>query len=150
VAQLLEQMITISDNTSANLLGNRVGWHRIDDGLHELGLCATRTITPLHTTVGDMAALLTAIASGQAVSPAASAEMEDLLRCQQIRDRIPAGVPSDVPVGNKTGNQPNATRDVAIVYAPAGTYVLTVLSDLPWTSTPIVELSRRIYRAKNP
>ena len=145
VEQLLEQMITLSDNTSANMLGSRVGWHRIDDGLRELGLCATRTTTPLQTTAADMAALLAAIARGQAVSSAASAEMEGLLLRQQIRDRIPAGIPADVAVGNKTGNQPDATHDVAIIYAPAGTYVLAVLSDLPWTSTPIVELSRRIY-----
>jgi beta-lactamase class A len=76
--------------------------------------------------------------------------MEELLLRQQIRDRIPAGIPSDVPVGNKTGNQPDATHDVAIVYAPSGTYVLAVLSDLPWNSTPIVELSRRIYAHQNP
>jgi beta-lactamase class A len=150
VAQLLEQMITLSDNTSANMLATRVGWHRIDDGLRELGLCATRTMTPLQTTAGDIATLLAAMARGQAVSAVASREMEELLLRQQIRDRIPAGIPSDVPVGNKTGNQPDATHDVAIVYAPSGTYVLAVLSDLPWNSTPIVELSRRIYAHQNP
>jgi beta-lactamase class A len=145
VEQLVEQMITLSDNTSANMLGNRVGWHRIDDGLRELGLCTTRTTTPLRTTAADMATLMAAIARGQAVSSTASAEMEGLLLRQQIRDRIPAGVPADVAVGNKTGNQPDATHDVAIVYAPAGTYVVAVLSDLPWTSAPIVELARRIH-----
>jgi beta-lactamase class A len=92
-----------------------------------------------------MATLMAAIARGQAVSSTASAEMEGLLLRQQIRDRIPAGVPADVAVGNKTGNQPDATHDVAIVYAPAGTYVVAVLSDLPWTSAPIVELARRIH-----
>ena len=145
VERLLERMITISDNTAAVTLANRVGWHRIDPGLAEVGVCATLTRGPLRTTARDMAALLAAIGRGEAVSSEASAEMAALLLRQQIRDRIPAGTPVGVPVGNKTGNLPDATHDVAIVYAPTGPYVLAVLSDLPWTATPIVELSRRIY-----
>mgnify|MGYP000362651245 CR=1 FL=1 len=80
------------------------------------------------------------------MSPQASAAMESLLLRQQIRDRIPQGVPAGVSVGNKTGNWTDATHDVAIVYAPWGTYVLAVLSDRPWTNTPIVELSRQVYQ----
>jgi len=44
---------------------------------------------------------------------------------------------------------PNATHDVAIVYAPSGTYVLAVLSDLPWTSAPILAVSRAVYTYYN-
>jgi beta-lactamase class A len=149
VEHLLEMMITISDNAAAVTLANRVGWRQIDAGLADLGLCATRTREPLRTTARDMAALLAAIARGEAVSPEASREMAALLLRQRIRDRIPAGVPREIPVGNKTANLPDATHDVAIVYAPAGPYVLAVLSDRPWTSAPIVELSRCIYAYYN-
>ncbi len=71
--------------------------------------------------------------------------MEQLLRQQRVRDRIPAGLPADVAVGNKTGNWDTATHDVAIVYAPAGTYLLVVLSEYPHDGSVIAELSRQVY-----
>jgi beta-lactamase class A len=145
IERLLETMITISDNASAIMLADRVGWRRVDQGLQELGMHATRTIPPPQTTARDMAVLLAAIARSQAVSVEASAEMKALLLRQTIGDRIPAGVPEGVLVGNKTGNLPNATHDVAIVYAPSGAYVLAVLSDLPWTPAPIVAISSAVY-----
>lgn len=145
VERLLELMITISDNAAAIMLGDRVRWRLIDQGLQELGLHATTTTSPFQTTARDMEVLLAAIARGTAVSAEASAEMEALLLQQTIRDRIPASVPAGVPVGNKTGNLPDATHDVAIVYAPSGAYVLAVLSDLPWTPAPIVAISRAVY-----
>jgi beta-lactamase class A len=144
IARLLEQMITISDTTAAVVLANRVGWHRIDAGLSPLGLTHTRTLPPFRTTAGDMARLLQAIARGEAVSLEASAEMEALLLRQRIRNRIPAGLPDGIPVGNKTANLPDATHDVAIVYAPGGTYVLAVLSDRAWTPGPIVGVSEEV------
>jgi beta-lactamase class A len=147
IGRLVEVMITHSDNTSAVMLGDRLGWRNIDQGIRGLGLSTTSVNTPQpYTTAADMAALLEAIARGLAVSSQASAEMESLLLRQQIRDRIPQGVPAGVSVGNKTGNWTDATHDVAIVYAPWGTYVLAVLSDRPWTNAPIVELSRQVYQ----
>ena len=149
IERLLERMIAFSDNAAAIMLAERVGWRRIDQGLEELGLHSTRTTLPLRTTARDMSVLLAAIAHGKAVSTEASAEMEELLLRQIIRDRIPAGVPEFVPVGNKTANLPDATHDVAIVYAPGGPYVLAILSDLPWTSAPIVAISRAVYAYYN-
>jgi beta-lactamase class A len=147
VGCLVEIMITHSDNSSAVMLGERLGWRSIDQGIRTLGLYSTSVNTPEpYTSAADMAALLEAIARGRAVSPEASAEMEALLLRQQIRDRIPRGVPAGVAVGNKTGNWADATHDVAIIYAPWGTYVLAVLSDRPWVNGPIVELSRRVYQ----
>lgn len=150
VSRLLELMITMSDNTSAVLLHGRLGGANVDAGLRELGLESTSVNTQeLPTTAGDMAALLRAVAVGEAVSPQASAEMEALLLAQRVRDRIPAGVPPGVRVGNKTANWTDATHDVAIVYAPAGTYVLAVLSGRPGDAATIVELSRLVYRYYN-
>lgn len=146
VGWLLEQMIVVSDNVSAVLLLERLGSANVDAGLRALGLKHTSVADEgLPTTAGDVALLLEAIATGQAVSPAASAEMEALLRHQAVRDRIPAGLPSDLPVGNKTGNWENAVHDAAIVYAPSGTYVLVVLSDGTGGNGPIVRLSERVF-----
>lgn len=151
VSRLLELMVTWSDNTSAVLLHQRLGGRNVDAGLQELGLTSTSVNTrDLPTTAGDMAALLRAVAAGEAVSPQASAEMEALLLAQRVRDRIPAGVPRGVPVGNKTANWTDATHDVAIVYAPAGTYVLAILSGKPGDAATLVRISRLVYQHFNP
>ena len=146
VGELVELMVTVSDNTASVMLRNALGRQQIDRTMRALGLRATSVATPaLPTTAADMAVLLEAITTGRAVSPRASRAMEQLLRQQRVRDRIPAGLPAGVAVGNKTGNWEHATHDVAIVYAPAGTYLLVVLSDHPHDGSVITELSRQVY-----
>jgi beta-lactamase class A len=149
VEDLVDLMITASDNTASSMLRNALGRQAIDQDIKALGLSGTSVVNPeLPTTAADMAALLEAIATGRAVSKAASKEMAELLLRQRVRDRIPAGIPEGVLVGNKTGNWSNATHDVAIVYSPAGTYVLAVLSDIPDDGL-ITELSRQVYEYYN-
>lgn len=146
VERLIELMITVSDNTAAIMLLHRLGNRNVDAGVAELGLRNTSVNTEdLPTSAVDMAILLEAIATGQAVSPGASEEMALLLLAQHVRGRIPAGVPPDVPVANKTGDWVDAVHDVAIVYAPSVTYLLVALSDNPLAHSRIVELSRRVY-----
>jgi hypothetical protein len=123
-------MITVSDNSSAYLLTQRVGGSRINEDASSLGLAQT-WIHPddLSTSAADMLKLLELIATGQAVDRESSAEMAHLLARQQIRSRIPALLPESTVVANKTGDWDDATHDVAIVYAPQGTFVLALLSD---------------------
>jgi beta-lactamase class A len=150
IERLIELMIVVSDNTAAIMLLRRLGNYNVDAGLEDLGLTATSVNTEeLPTTARDMALLMEAIATGAAVSPAASEEMAFLLLGQRIRNRIPAGVPQGVPVANKTGDWDDAAHDAAIVYAPSVTYVMVVLSDDPYAHSTIVELSRRVYEHYN-
>lgn len=146
IERLIELMITVSDNTAAIMLLRRLGNHNVDAGLMELGLTTTSVNTEdLPTSAADMAMLIEAIATGRAVSPAASEEMVSLLLAQRVRGRIRAGVPSGVPVAHKTGDWSNAIHDVAIVYAPSITYVLVTLSESPSAYSTVVELSQRVY-----
>lgn len=151
VERLLEFMITVSDNTSAVMLERRLGGQNVDLTMQGLGLLATSVMTPdLPTTAGNVALLLSAIAEGQGVSLVAREEMAGLLRRQTLRDWIPAGVPAEVAVGNKTGSWFNAAHDAAIVWAPFGTYVLAILSDVPEDSMMLTELSREVYQCLAP
>ncbi|HEX3245036.1 MAG TPA: serine hydrolase [Chloroflexota bacterium] len=146
VADLLELMITISDNTSAIMLLRTLGPGTIDETMSSLGLTTTSVLTEeLPTTAVDMATLLEAIERGQAVGAGASREMVDLMLRQTWRSRIPQGVPEGVLVGNKTGDWWDAAHDVAIVYAPGGAYVIAILSDGEGSDATIVELSERVY-----
>jgi beta-lactamase class A len=146
VSELLEMMITQSDNTSAIMLLRTLGPGAVDDTMASLGLTATSVLThDLPTSASDMAMLLEAIVRGRAFGPNASRGMLDLLLRQTWRDRIPAGLPDDVPVGNKTGDWDDAAHDVAVVFAPSGTYILAILSDGGGSDSTIIELSERVY-----
>lgn len=154
--ELVNHMVTASDNTSSVVLRDALGRTAIDRSMQALGLRSTSVSSPdLPTSAADMTLLLEAIATGRGVTPRASAAMMELLEQQWVRDRIPAGLPPDVLVGNKTGSWDNASHDVAIVEAPFGAYLLIVLSDLPGDDATIVALSRQVYayyaaRARSP
>jgi beta-lactamase class A len=64
---------------------------------------------------------------------------------QQVCDRLPALLPPGTEVANKTGNLPEVTHDVGIVYSPQPTYVIAVLSDESGDAQFIALLSRVIY-----
>ncbi|MGD9891799.1 MAG: serine hydrolase [Dehalococcoidia bacterium] len=144
--ELVDLMVTASDNTASVVLRDALGRTAIDRSMQALGLRSTSVSSPdLPTSAADMTLLLEAIAIGRGVSAPASAAMIELLQQQWVRDRIPAGLPPHVPVGNKTGSWDNAAHDVAIVDAPSGPYLLVVLSDLPGDDATIVAISQQIY-----
>ena len=146
VGRLVELMMVFSDNTASVLLRDALGRPAIDQTIRSLGLRTTSVSSPdLPTTATDMAILAEAIATGRGVSRAASQDMTQMLRKQSVRGRVPAGLPASVPVANKTGTWENAGHDVAIVYAPFGTYLLVVLSDLTVRDDLIAALSSRVY-----
>ncbi|MCL6648712.1 MAG: class A beta-lactamase-related serine hydrolase [Chloroflexi bacterium] len=127
--ELLEEMITLSDNAAAQYLLYRLGPQRINARMQALGLTATIVDWDTTTTPREMLRLLEGIAAGQLVSPAASAAMLEVLLRQRINDRIPQGLPAGVPIAHKTGNLDGIAHDAAIVYAPTGPFILVVLSD---------------------
>jgi beta-lactamase class A len=146
VARLVELMIVFSDNTASVLLRDTLGREQIDRTLRTLGLSVTSVGSEsLPTTALDMAVLAEAIAEGRGVSQSASQEMTRMLSEQSVRGRVPAGVPAGVRVANKTGTWEDIGHDVAIVYAPTGTYLLAVLSDLTVRDDLIAELSGAVY-----
>jgi len=139
--ELVEQMIVLSDNLATNLLLARTGTapvtalirslgvedchvlrHLMDENAARLGIANTVTAEGLNR-------LMEAIATGRAASPSSCREMIRILLAQQYRDMIPAGIPPSVPVANKTGWEDDMAHDTAIVFAPAGNYYLTILSD---------------------
>jgi beta-lactamase class A len=146
VREAVRAMITRSDNTSAVLMLYRLGPGTVDGTLRGLGLTGTSVNTEeLPTTAADMALLMEAVVRGTGLNAAARTEMRSLLLAQETRSGIPRSLPAGVHVGNKTGTWPGATHDVAFVEAPAGTYVIAILSDHSWDWDPIARVSRAVY-----
>lgn len=75
----------------------------------------------------DVARLLALIAQDECASPASCALMRETLLRQEWRDRIPAGLPRGLSVGNKTGSVAGTVNDVAIVRDRDGCTVVLAL-----------------------
>ncbi|HEV7180020.1 MAG TPA: serine hydrolase [Candidatus Baltobacteraceae bacterium] len=133
VRELLVPMITLSDNTASNALMRHFGL----DEINAVGVSAGMNHTKLArrfldytaivhhhdnvTTPRDMGTLLHAIARGARegvrtiVSPEHCRRMIDIMLGQTDRDAIPAGLPPNTQVANKTGEIDGTRNDVAIV-----------------------------------
>lgn len=130
LGEALERMITISDNSSAILLTDRVGALNINQDLRGLGLAHTRLfLDDLVTSPLDALVFLEMLARGEGVSPRASAEMLQLLSRQRVNDRIPRLLPPGTIVAHKTGNLAGVINDVGVVYAPGVAFIIAVLTD---------------------
>ena len=158
VADLIHLMIVVSDNTATNLLVNKLGVARINEGMVSLGFVNTKIFRPTFrngraeilpdlekefglgmATPRDMARLMALIADGKAVSAEASAAMTATLRRQQDRAMIPRLLPPGLQIGNKTGTDQeklpgkNGVRgqvrvDAAIVTGPNVRYAIAIFA----------------------
>ena len=141
VSTLLTQMITVSDNTAANMLIRLVGRQNINHTMQRLGLQHTLLADFIHTegwdvretlrtTPADMTRLLAEMAQKKLIDQWASAQMIDILEHQEINTLLPEPLP-EIPIAHKTGSFSDTLNDVGIVYA-AQPYVIAIFStELP-------------------
>ena len=127
--ELAEAMITVSSNFATNLIIERLGAKSIQKTTDALGASGMHVLRGVEdqkafdkglnnsTTARALLTLMEAIAHGRAVDSAASEEMVAILKRQQFRDRIPAGLPAGIAVAHKTGEITRIQHDAAIVYA---------------------------------
>lgn len=149
---LLNLMITRSDNTAAVMLGQWLGAEAVNGWLERHGLKRTRLLVPFPyqgsfeeaqakggegwealkvwgigvTTPNEMRTLMEMILDGRAGTPAACEEMLRILGQQFYDDGIASQVPPWVGVASKHGSEDTTRSDVAIVYSPSGDYLLAV------------------------
>jgi beta-lactamase class A len=168
VLELIRPMIQLSDNTAANALIGHFGVSTINHVGHAAGLRQTHLARHFldyaaivrHednvTSPADMAHLLFSFERAArenvatVASPLACRAMIEIMLGQTDREGIPAGIPSDVPVANKTGAIDGTRNDVAIV-DPFGNspFVLAILSkgidDYGQTYASMRRIARALY-----
>jgi beta-lactamase class A len=170
VAQLIRPMITVSDNTAANLLIGHFGFAAINATAKRAGMKRTHlarrfldyTAIEHHnenlSTPADMGRLLYLIERGahegtaSIVSSLHCRAMVDIMLRQTDRDGIPAALPPHTVVANKTGEIEGTRNDVAVI-RPFGESPLVLaimtkdLEDYSAAYAAIHAVTRAVYRA---
>lgn len=164
VVELARHMIATSSNLATNLLLDLVGLERIQrtlDGLGAEGVELRRGVEDERAfqeginnrvTADGLVRVLRLIEEKKALSPEACEEMLDILHQQEFRSGIPAGLPDDARVANKTGEISTMAHDTGLVYLPGREpYALAILTEWSADRTSgrretLARISRAVYR----
>lgn len=163
VSYLLTKMITVSDNTAANMLIRLVGRTNINATMKDLGLHHThladyirteeRSVRQtLRTTPSDMVKLLSDMARHKLIDEWSSNEMIAILEHQEINTLLPVPLPDDVLIAHKTGSFNDTLNDVGIVFGPEPYVIAVMTTDLPSLSsgrTFIRHISKMAFNRMN-
>ena len=167
---LLTLMIIMSDNTAANLCITRVGISAVNKTLASLGLSGTMLQRKMmdmaakerglenFTTPSDMAKLLELFGRHSVLTPNSCELAMDIMKRQQVNDRLPLFLPPEVAVAHKTGEWIGVRHDVGIIFAESGPLVIAALTKDINTqidkrfigggaSALIAQISRLVYEA---
>jgi beta-lactamase class A len=142
VSELAEHMITSSSNLATNLLLDLVGLDVVQRTIEEFGLegidlrrgvedeLAFDHGISNRVTARGLVGLLRLIGEERAFTPELSRQMLDVLHRQQFRSGIPAGLPREARVANKTGDISTVAHDAGLVYLPGRKpYAIAVLTE---------------------
>ena len=149
-------MIVVSDNTATNLILDKLTANAVNKTMESLGIMDTKSLRKVRgdgaklkaptgwsdaglkeenkqyglgvSTPRDMVKLLEMLEQGKVVSAAASKEMIEVLKRQQLRDGI-ARRTGDMPVASKTGALDRLRSDVGILYTPKGRIAIAITVD---------------------
>lgn len=146
VSYLLTKMITVSDNTAANMLIRLVGRHNINATMTDLGLHHTHLADyirteewnvrrTLRTTPADMVSLLSDMAKHELIDEWSSREMIAILEHQEINTLLPVPLPDDILIAHKTGSFDDTLNDVGIVFGEEPYVIAVMTTDLPSLSS---------------
>ena len=161
VLELIELMITESDNIATNLLIDRLGMDRINDRIRSLDcqdsilsrkmmdFAAAAAGQENLTSVIDVTKLLASLQQGLCLNSTCDRQMCEILQRQTDRCKIPLLLPPDTVCKHKTGELPGAEHDAGIVIASGCAYVVAIMSDnLPDQERAchtIGQISRTVY-----
>ena len=156
--QLAHDMITVSSNLATNILVEEADAKRVTAFMRSIGADSTDVLRGVEdmkafdaglnnrTNAHDLALLFRHLLhlGGDAD------EMLAILKDQQFKDMIGAGVPPHIQVASKSGSITNTAHDSGVVFLPDGrSYILVILSDRLTSNKEGVrvgtEISRRVY-----
>lgn len=136
-------MMSISDNSSTNMLIDHVGQERVNATMRDLGMAGStlgRRMRGMQAEASehenwavpdDYTRVIGALLDGSAASAASCAQMLALLEAQQNERRIARHLPrTDRPRwGSKTGSLPRVTNDVGYVMTGRGPVIMAIFCE---------------------
>jgi beta-lactamase class A len=162
IRELAEHMIVTSSNLATNLLLDIVGLEHLQETIARLQLrgsdlrrgvedeAAWEAGINNRITADGLAAALRLIEERAAISELASDQMLEILHEQRFRSGIPAGLPEEARVANKTGEMSTVAHDGGIVYLDGrAPYVVVILTE--WENggdrrqATIARISRAVF-----
>lgn len=129
VQDALRQMVVISSNYAALLLVSEIKLSTVSRFLANYEFVNSKTGSPPTTTASDIADFYEKLYTGKLAGAKSTKEMLDLLKDQQLNDRLPKYLPDGVLVAHKTGELDGFKHDAGIVFTPHGDYILVVMSE---------------------
>ncbi|CAN5276222.1 N/A [soil metagenome] len=162
IEDLVVDMIIYSSNLATNIVIELVGAENVNASLRTLGAENIKVLRGVEdmkafdaglsnsTTAYDLMLILENIAMGKAVDVVSSKKMVNILFKQKDRNMIPALLPENIKIANKTGMITGVHHDSAIVYLPGGRkYVLVLLSknveNMDKATNMLAQVSKEVY-----
>lgn len=162
IENLVRDMIIHSSNLATNIVIELVGAENVNKSMRELGAANINVLRGVEdmkayeaglnnsVTAYDLMVLFEHLGKGTAVDPGADKEMINILFDQTHREIIPALLPENIKIANKTGMISGVHHDSALVFLPGGRkYVLVLLSknmeDMEAGTQMLARVSRLVY-----
>jgi len=136
---LASLVVTLSDNSAANVLIDRVGMDNVNAWLarfglketrlrrHMLDLDAARSGRENTATPRELATLLSALYEGRVFKKRTTDEFFRMLSVEKS-SYIPRLLPSDLTIANKRGNLDGVRNDAGIVFVPDRPFAIVVMT----------------------
>ena len=140
VRELVTLMIVLSDNTATNMLIDLIGMDVVNATMTDLGLKSTvlrrkmmdfdaaRAGYENSNCASDVALLFGIIENRLNLPLEYGTMMLDILKRQQVRDKLPFHLPKEIVLANKTGTLTGVEHDGGILILPSGTYIIAILT----------------------
>lgn len=161
----LYSMITVSDNDAANTLTSYLGSGDGNAGMSVVNeYCMANGYNDTHmgrlllhsnefddnyTSVMDCGNFLKRVYQGHREGDSVASAQFQLLAAQTRRNKIPAQMPADVSVANKTGELGDVENDAGIIYNVSNELIIVFMSEnlteVGSAQSTIASLSRQIY-----
>lgn len=162
IEDLMEDMIINSSNLATNIIIELVGAENVNHTMREMGAKNINVLRGVEdmkayeeglnntTTAYDLMLLFEQLGKGRVVDAASSKKMINILFKQNHRDLIPALLPEDLKIANKTGWITGVHHDSALIFLPDGRkYVLVLLSknmkDMEAGTIMLSKVSKQVY-----
>ena len=160
INELMNLMMTKSDNTATNIIMDIVGIKNINTTISNLGCRSTALNRKMmdfnainngldnYTSVTDLLNVLDKLYNSNCVGSGYDEKIIDIMKQHQLKTKIPSKLPSNVVVAHKSGELGGVENDAGIVFTSKGAYILSITSREGGNSqeiTTISNISKRIY-----